>query len=141
MTSISIADQDAIERTLPIAREKQMGVIAKRPIANAAWIYRSATEAKYPEHIAYWERLEKLDFDFLRGPARSNRGAGGPGDIALRFTLGQEGVGTAIVGTSNPDRYRQNAELVGAGPLPASVIDGIRARWKAVAGEDWVGIE
>lgn len=35
-TSLNIAEQEPIELTLALAREKNMGVIAKRPIANAA---------------------------------------------------------------------------------------------------------
>ena len=35
--SMSIADQEAIELALPLARECNIGVIAKRPIANAPW--------------------------------------------------------------------------------------------------------
>jgi aryl-alcohol dehydrogenase-like predicted oxidoreductase len=36
-TSVNFADQECIDLTLPAAREKNIGVIAKRPIANAAW--------------------------------------------------------------------------------------------------------
>ena len=54
-TSINIADQEAIDLTVPIAREKQMGVIAKRPIANAAWKTGHRPIDSY--HHEYWERL------------------------------------------------------------------------------------
>ncbi|HET6369366.1 MAG TPA: aldo/keto reductase, partial [Pseudomonadales bacterium] len=64
-TSVSIADQEAIELTLPAARKAGLGVIAKRPLANVAWRYaRKPAEAYYQE---YWERLRKLDYPFLPG--------------------------------------------------------------------------
>ena len=36
-TSVSIADQSPIDEIIPLAAEKGLGVIAKRPIANAVW--------------------------------------------------------------------------------------------------------
>src|SRR5207248_8776917 len=59
-TSVSIADQEAIDLTLPLARERQLGVIAKRPIANAAW--RDPKKPDNAYHLTYWERLQKLDY-------------------------------------------------------------------------------
>jgi aryl-alcohol dehydrogenase-like predicted oxidoreductase len=53
--------------------------------------------------------------------------------------LSVPGVHTAIVGTKNPARWRENAALLEAGPLPKKEFEAIRARWKAVADKTWVG--
>ncbi len=130
-TSVSIADQQSIDLLLPLARERNMGVIAKRPIANAAWRYKEKPENGY--HTTYWERFQKLDYPFLKGDMSEAVG------IALRFTLSQPGVHTAIVGTSKPERWKQNAALIEPGPLPKEQIEAIRKRWREIATAEWVG--
>jgi aryl-alcohol dehydrogenase-like predicted oxidoreductase len=130
-TSINIADQEAIDLALPLAREKQMGVIAKRPIANAAWKTGHRPIDSY--HHEYWERLRKLNFDFVRGDL--NRSV----SIALRFTLSVPGVHTAIVGTKKPERWSQNAQVLEAGPLGEKEFQAIRDRWEECAPRTWIG--
>lgn len=129
-TSLSIADQHVLEKNLPAARERNMGVIVKRPIANAIWTSEGQPGDYYK---AYWERLKVLDYDFLKGDLNDAI------SIALRFTLETPGVHTAIVGTTKPGRWKQNAELLSSGLLPAAQIETIRARWQQVAQPDWGG--
>ena len=130
-TSISIADQEALGLTLPLARAGGLGVIAKRPIANAAW--RSGKKPSDTYAHVYWKRLGALDYDFIRRDRQSAVG------VALRFTLGIPGVHTAIVGTARPGRWVENARLLAAGPLPPAEHEAIRARWRAVADASWGG--
>lgn len=130
-TSVNIADQQAVTLTLPLARERQIGVIAKRPIANAAWKTGSKPQDAY--HHEYWDRLQKLDYQFLK------EDLSGAISVALRFTLAMPGVATAIVGTSNPDRWAANAKLLESGPLSPEEVETIRDRWNEVAGNDWDG--
>ncbi|HET7341866.1 MAG TPA: aldo/keto reductase [Methylomirabilota bacterium] len=129
-TSVSIADQEAIELTLPLAAARGVGVVAKRPLANAAW--RHARKPAEPYYQPYWTRLRALDYDFLRGDAD---GAA----TALRFTLSVPGVHTAIVGTTKPARWRQNAAALAAGALGATDFTRIRARWREMADASWTG--
>jgi aryl-alcohol dehydrogenase-like predicted oxidoreductase len=130
-TSVSIADQEALDLTLPLARQRPVGVIAKRPIANAVWRYANRPDNSY--YHAYWDRHRKLGYDFLRGDPSAGVA------VALRFTLSVPGVDTAIVGTTKPGRWRDNAELLAAGHLPHEEFERIRTRWREVADRTWVG--
>jgi aryl-alcohol dehydrogenase-like predicted oxidoreductase len=130
-TSISIADQEAIDLTLPLARERQVGVIAKRPLANVAWRY--ARRPSEPYHRDYWSRLRALDYPFLREPGEEAV------STALRFTLAVPGVHTAIVGTTRPDRWTENAALLEADALSPRAFERIRERWREVADPSWTG--
>lgn len=137
-TSVNIVDQECIDLTLPKAKEKNMGVIAKRPIANAVW--RHDEEPKEGYVVEYWKRLQKLGYDFAKGEARASQAPDGTAGTALRFTLAAPGVHVAIVGTTKPERWKQNAELLKAGgPLAKDRFEAIRARWHDVAEKDWIG--
>ena len=135
-TSINIADQEAIDLTLPLARERQIGVIAKRPIANAAWKTGHKPIDSYQHE--YWQRLNTLDYEFLDQMDQPANLASTV-SIALRFTLSLSGVHCAIVGTGKADRWKENADMLEAGPLPESELQAIRARWEDVAPRTWIG--
>lgn len=131
--SVNIADQEAIERVLPEAISRDIGVIAKRPIANASWIggWNSPIDS-YAE--PYRTRLRKLRYDFLGLPPNDSIA------IALRFTLSVPGVHTAIMGTTKPSRWEGNAALLERGQLTPAEFDSIRSRWNEAAGPDWIGL-
>jgi aryl-alcohol dehydrogenase-like predicted oxidoreductase len=125
-TSVNIVEQEALNLTLPLARKNNIGVIAKRPVANVAWKYgkrRPADSYVYP----YWERLQKLEYDFLKGNLNETAA------IALRFTLSVPGVHTAIVGTTKPGRFEENGLGLEAGPLPRELFEKIHSRWREIA--------
>jgi aryl-alcohol dehydrogenase-like predicted oxidoreductase len=129
-TSVNIADQQSIDLTLPLACQSRMGVIAKRPVANAVWKNTRRPENSY--HHVYWDRVQELKYQFLADEPNAL-------GIALRFTLSVAGVHTAIVGTTKPENLRRNAETVAAGPLEDGQFAAVRARWKEVAGPGWTG--
>ncbi|MDQ2868244.1 MAG: aldo/keto reductase [Verrucomicrobiota bacterium] len=131
-TSLNIADQEAIKLTLPLAQKNDLGVIAKRPLANVAW--KTGHKPINSYHHEYWDRLRKLHYEFLRQHSLEETVA-----TALRFTLSVPGVHCAIVGTKNPERWKENAALLDAGALDTEHFHSIRERWDDIAPKTWIG--
>jgi aryl-alcohol dehydrogenase-like predicted oxidoreductase len=150
-TSINLADQEAIDVSLPLAKERGMGVIVKRPLARVAWTLPKrigrATRALLRRLLwvipplrghpsgrlndTYLARFDHLDYEFLR------KGGTEAVETALRFTLSVDGVHSAIVGSLKPERWRQNAGIVAAGPLNKDMFEAIRTRWRTAARPEW----
>ncbi len=128
--SINIADQDALQRVIPAALEAGIGIIAKRPIANAVWRIGRSVPVAYVR--PYWDRLARLDYHFLNDKLKNAVAT------ALRFTI-TTGIHTAIVGTTSVAHWRENADAVEAGPLSPSEFGAIADRWREIAPSDWIG--
>ncbi len=129
-TSVSIADQTPIDGLIPLAVEHGLGVIAKRPIANAVWRHKEKPADSYVHE--YWERVRKLNFEFTRKSLEEATSA------ALRFTMTVPGVDTLIVGTTRPARWQENARYVAEGDLSDDEFEAIRNRWRETADDSWV---
>lgn len=127
-TSISLADQRNLASALPQMQAGGLGVIAKRPIANAPWRFETRPYGTYAEE--YWYRWQTLRLD-PHGLAWQ--------ELALRFVAFLPGVHTCIVGTANAEHLAQNAKLLARGPLPAEQMDEIRRAFQA-HDDDWTGL-
>ena len=141
-TSLSICDLANLDGVVAQASRRGLGVIAKRPIANAAWKDASEQEGIYVNYAQiYSQRLEKMaikpaDLGFDGAPAHAWP------EIALRFTLSLPGVSSAIVGTTKTESAARNLEAWAKGPLPEAAVARIRqafAAAEAAAGEVWEG--
>src|SRR5439155_8534974 len=125
-TSISILDEVNIDIVLPKTRANNIGVLAKRPIANAAWKPLSSQPGLYQGYAkTYTDRFAKMglkieDLGFKGRPEEVWP------QIALRFTLSIEDVHSAIIGTTRPDNAERNIQYAEKGPLPPDVVKKIR---------------
>lgn len=126
-TSLNLCDQRAAGAVVAPARERGMGVIAKRPVANAPW--RFSEHPVGHEAELYWQRWKQLDVD--------PRGLDWH-ELALRFSVWFPGVHAAIVGTSSPEHLRANVEMASRGPLPDELDTAVRQAF-ARHGSDWSG--
>lgn len=128
-TSFNLVDQKARKGLLSEASEKGMGIIIKRPIANAAW---GAEESPSSYAHEYYRRYKVMAENGSISAAPDN-----PILLALGFVLAHDAVDTAIVGTSNPQHMKDNIRMMeNRLPIDPLVIEELHQRFDEVA-TDW----
>lgn len=125
-SSLNICDQGVLENDMREIADMDLGYIAKRPLANAFWRFDVRPVGDYAED--YWLRAQTMD---LAPPAEMEWD-----ELALRFTLHQRGVCTAIAGTKNLARLRRNVELAQKEPLDEIVTKNLSRLYQR-HGSNW----
>ena len=125
-TSLNITDQRDIEVILPAAKEKGIGVIAKRPLANNPWRFNKRPYGEYCEE--YWVRWKEMNLDLSIDW----------NEAALRFAAYTIGVNSVIAGTSNTNHLKSNLEAINQGPLPDETYNEIRSAFNK-NDKGWIG--
>lgn len=133
-TSVSVCDQANVASRLDRARERGVGVIAKRPLAGAIWRH-----AQRPDDFAggqYWDRWQALGLDALRQDLAPDMP---PDEMALRFAAGLPGVSSVIAGSRRLENVQRNLAAIARGPLPAPLQQALLARFAPHAAQ-WHGV-
>ncbi|MCS6886258.1 MAG: aldo/keto reductase [Acidobacteriota bacterium] len=127
MFSVNVFDQRAIRRVLWPAKEKGTGIIAKRPMGNAPWMYKECPEGFYCAE--YWHRMKAMGLDFAYDWP----------ELALRFACFTYGVDSCVVGTLNMEHVKKNIQYISRGVLNEDTVNYIRDAFTR-ADRDWRGV-
>ncbi len=117
--SLNPWDQANLHGALGQAKDRGLGVIAKRPLANAFWTHTDRPERQ--DIAAYWDRGRALGID---------DGGLGLSALSLRFGVFTWGVDAAIVGTTKLSHLASLASAVAEGPLPSELTAALRRAWQ-----------
>ncbi len=135
-SSFNLVDQGARRKILPAAEARGMGIIIKRPIANAVWGAGHVPRpyAHIPEYTAdYYRRAKALQSE---GPLPKE-----PDDrilLAMGFTFSHPEVDVAIIGTQRPEHMLSNIDLVlNRLPIASETVEALHDRYDRQE-ENWV---
>ncbi|AKF06112.1 aldo/keto reductase [Sandaracinus amylolyticus] len=126
--SVSVADQRVLDDALPRAAERGIGVLAKRPLANAAFALEHRPDA--PDTATYFDRLRAMSIDPRALPWP---------ELALRFSAFAPGVSSAIVGTARLENLVRSLDAASRGPLDPDHVRAIRDAFRA-RDDHWRGV-
>lgn len=130
MCSVNLYDQASSQTILPA--NKHCGVIAKRAIANAPWRFSQQPIGDYAEE--YWLRAQVMELGSIL-----DLGGMPWAEVAIRFSAFNDAVDCAIVGSNNLHHLFQAKKWIEQGPLPAHLVQQIKARFNQ-CNQAWKGL-
>ena len=109
--TFNILNQTALDEVLPAAERAGIGVVAKRPIANARLL---PPDSHQFHGGSYWDPVRSL---------LEEEGAwDDPLECSLRFTMSHPVITSAIIGTTDPQHARENAKRASAAALSPQLL-------------------
>ncbi len=118
-TSINVCDQRALPKIH--AAKTSVGLIAKRSLANAAWLNVPRPNDQAAEEYRKRWQMMNLQID---------------ADAALRFVAFLPEVHSCLVASTKLEHIRQNVRSLEQGPLPEDLTNQIRSWFRS----DWQGM-
>jgi aryl-alcohol dehydrogenase-like predicted oxidoreductase len=133
----NMLDQRAATEVFPVARQHNVGMVARVPLASGALVGHWTPRTTFPpddwrHDVFVGETLERtlLYVDQLRflaeGPARSLP------EAAIRFCISDPTVSSVIPGARSPEEAEANMLAWRQGPLPKGELQRVQALWQGV---------
>ncbi|MDH3946455.1 MAG: aldo/keto reductase [Chromatiales bacterium] len=127
-TSVNFLDQAGMDGAVKQAGLAGLGVLAKRPLANAVWRHRVTGDEAVEEYRRRYEELRPCFGEPVNWP-----------DTALRFAAFAPNVHCALIGTGNVEHLRSAIAAVATGPLPYDLDQNLREVWRRNS-DGWGGV-
>ena len=147
----NIFRQDAIDRLFPVARENDVGIIVRLPLASGVLAGKMSKDRQFAEsdHRHYnrhgeffsqGETFSGIPFETALELVETMRDWVPPGmtmaQMAMRWILDFPAVSTVIAGASRPDQAVENAAVSGLAPLSPALHERLTGFYRRdVAGK------
>ena len=113
---LSVLEQAALDRAIPCAASRGVGVIARQVFASG-WLTR-APESVIVAHLDADPQTAQRKFEQLLAYASLAQSCSrSPAELALQFSLAQQGVSVVLVGISRQTQLGEIVVAAGAPPL------------------------
>ena len=132
----NILDQRAATEVFPLARQHQVGIVARVPLASGALTDTWTPQTTFPSddwrHDVFTGKTLERMLQYVDHLRFLTRGASSSlAEAAVRFSFSDLAVSSVIPGARSPQEAEGNMQAWRLGPLPEQELQRIQALWQS----------